>query len=47
MSQGTAIPLTNSQKLIWMGQALAHDAPLYNMVWRFDLHDENPCATPD
>lgn len=32
------MPLTNSQKLIWMGQSLAPDVPLYNMAWRFDLH---------
>ncbi len=30
--------MTNSQQLIWTGQALAKDAPLYNMAWRFDLH---------
>jgi len=36
----TQIPLTQSEKLIWMGQSLAGNAPLYNMAWHFDLHLE-------
>lgn len=32
-----AIPLTQSQGLIWTGQSLAPEAPLYNMVWRIGL----------
>ncbi|MBF9030983.1 amino acid adenylation domain-containing protein [Rhodobacterales bacterium HKCCE3408] len=28
------VPLTRSQQLIWTGQSLAPQAPLYNMVWR-------------
>jgi len=32
------MPVTQSQSLIHMGQALAGTAPLYNMAWRFDLH---------
>ncbi len=32
-----AIPLTRAQHLIWTGHALAPDAPVYNMAWRFDF----------
>ncbi|MEM1106299.1 MAG: amino acid adenylation domain-containing protein [Pseudomonadota bacterium] len=32
------IPLTRSQKMIWTGQHLNPDAPLYNMGWRIDLN---------
>ncbi len=38
MTAASPIPMTPSQKLIWMGQSLAGAAPLYNMAWRFDLH---------
>jgi amino acid adenylation domain-containing protein len=38
MISSRKIPLTQSQTLIWAGQALAADCPLYNMVWRFDFH---------
>ncbi|MBL4812924.1 MAG: amino acid adenylation domain-containing protein [Rhodobacteraceae bacterium] len=38
MSAAATIPVTQSQSLIHMGQALAGEAPLYNMAWRFDLH---------
>jgi amino acid adenylation domain-containing protein len=31
------IPLTPGQMLIWTGQSLAPDAPLYNMAWRTRL----------
>jgi len=37
MTPGSLIPMTPSQSLIWMGQALAEGSPLYNMAWRFDL----------
>lgn len=29
--------LTNSQQLIWFGQSMLPEVPLYNMAWRFDL----------
>jgi len=32
------IPLTQSQQMIWTGQTLVGQTPLYNMAWRFDLH---------
>lgn len=38
LAQEAGAPLTMSQALIWAGQKLAPDAPLYNMGWRFDLH---------
>jgi len=31
------IPLTCSQELLWTGQALAGEVPLYNQAWRFDF----------
>ncbi|MGB5833944.1 MAG: amino acid adenylation domain-containing protein [Thiohalocapsa sp.] len=32
--------LTHSQLMIWTGQRLAPQTPLYNMAFRFDLHGE-------
>ncbi len=37
MTGASTIPLTQAQRLVWTGQALAPESPLYNMVWRFDL----------
>jgi len=31
------LPLTQSQKLLWIGQELNPDAPLYNMVMTYDI----------
>lgn len=33
-----SVPLTPAQEVLWTGQHLAPDAPLYNMGWRFDLY---------
>ncbi|MBX2855166.1 MAG: amino acid adenylation domain-containing protein [Rhodobacteraceae bacterium] len=38
-------PLTRSQELIWAGQSLAGDAPVYNQAWRFDI--EEPLVVGD
>ncbi len=32
-----ALALSESQRLLWLGQRLAPAAPLYNMAWRFDI----------
>lgn len=36
----TTRPLTRSQQLIWTGQRLQPDDPLYNMAMAFELHGE-------
>ncbi|MEL6642301.1 MAG: amino acid adenylation domain-containing protein [Pseudomonadota bacterium] len=33
-----SVSLSPAQSVLWTGQHLAPDAPLYNMGWRFDLH---------
>lgn len=38
MNRTTNIPLTQSQMMIWMGQKLNPNAPLYNMVFTFELN---------
>lgn len=36
-------PLTPGQRLIWTGQSLSQDEPLYNMAWRYELkHQLDP-----
>lgn len=37
-ADGGSAELTNSQSMIWAGQQLALNSPLYNMALRFDIH---------
>ncbi len=40
MNQPTTLSLTQSQSLLWTGQQLLPESPLYNMVLTFDIYGE-------
>ena len=35
-----SVPLTTAQRLLWLGQKLSPDSPLYNMAFLFELGGE-------
>jgi len=38
--EAVSVPLTTAQRLLWLGQKLAPDSPLYNMAFLFELNGE-------